>query len=326
MTKFSAHRLPPWHEVAGIRSPRLLRPFGRYWIKHLTWRPYRRTALSGPVHPGRQGLRLKSRIASYDSVVNLMLDGYTALSGHRPAPATGPLVVVFNRLVGAFDDEFEDRVDAKRPLGFDEVLGSPEVHARLTDLRTFLEPHESRDAIRGYLIDSAAKQYGRYVELLTDGPADPEQQLDSRFEAAMIDSSGFLVSLARVISLFNGVGSDEAVLDQFATLGIVGKIADDVVDFWTDARSDRFNLLDGFVRLHPAEFAVTRAVLANPPRTGLRWWSRHCPQSIAALSEALAGQMDQLTEPALRRAGQVMLAPAMWGHTVLKSGPASGRL
>jgi hypothetical protein len=322
-----AYRNPPWCEITGIRAARLVSPFIPYWTGHLLRQPYRHTPQSRPLNPGRQSLRFKSRIAAYDSVINLMLDGFAEISGQSIDPMTGPLVVVFNRLVGAFDDEFEDRVETKRPLSFDDVLGSAAVHARLLDLRAFLEPCQARETIRSHLLASAAQQYERYVQLMTSGPLHPDQALDARFEAALIDSAGFLVSLVHVISLFNGVVADEAVTAQFAALGIVGKFADDIVDFWPDARHERFNLLDGHLRRHSAELALVRGLIADPPpRTTLRWWSRRCPESIAELSATLAGQMDRLNSRAMRRAAEILLIPPLWGHTMLKSEPSSGRL
>jgi hypothetical protein len=267
---------------------------------------------------------MRGRIASYDSVMTLVIRGYAQLAGYPLHKLSGPLVIVFNRLVGAFDDEFERRLEAGLPLAFEEVMDAEMVRGRMNGLQELLAPYPTGDAIRDFLDKWVSKQYDRYVELM--GNTASTISFDDCFEAAVIDSGGFATCIAHVIGLFNGAMPADHLVDQFSALGIVGKLADDLLDFWPDARMDRVNLLDAFVRQHPEEYARTRAVIARPPRTGLHWWAENCPQAITAFSEALDSYISHLHAFRLQQAAHAILFPAMWGKALLKSEPVNLRL
>jgi hypothetical protein len=156
MTK-KVHRHSPgaWRHVSGLRVARLAWPFIPYWLRHVSRQPYRR--LLGP-NPQPVSFRIRGRIAAYDSVMNLVVDAYDQLAGHQLQELSGTLVIVFNRVVGAFDDEFERRIESGQPLNFDGILNSSCVRGRFEALREFLRPYSTGPAIGEFLDDWVAKQ------------------------------------------------------------------------------------------------------------------------------------------------------------------------
>lgn len=321
LSKSFAHHLEPWHQISGTRVLRVSYPFIPYWCSHIIRQPYRRPL---GIQPSSATLRLRGRIAAYDSVINLVIDGYGQLADHGLCKLTGPLAIVFNRLVGAFDDEFERRLLAGRQLAFADILESESVRGRMQDLRDLLAPYPTGPAVRDFLDGWVAKQYDRYIDLMMNDASNIT--LDECFEAAAIDSGGFATCIAHVIGLFHGVTPSERMISQFSTLGVVGKFADDFVDFWADVQKNRVNLLDAFIRQNPVEYDRTRTVITCVPRTGLRWWVANCPRATAAFSETLDYHTSRLNTPALHQAARAMLLPAMWGKTLLKAEPVNLRL
>src|SRR5579859_7384518 len=98
---------PPWASLA--LAPRAL-PFASHCARQLAWPSYRRGV-------GRSGgLSRWVRVAAYDGMIGLLLDGYTQLAGHPLRPETGALIVRLNRLIAAVDDEYEHRLAGRLPL------------------------------------------------------------------------------------------------------------------------------------------------------------------------------------------------------------------
>jgi hypothetical protein len=317
----SPRHLEPWRRIWGPRTLKLSHPFAFYWCRHFFAQPYRRQLSREPIP---RTFRRRARIAAYDSVMNLIIDGYSEQVAHKIHDMTGPLVIVFNRVVGAFDDEFEQRLERGRPTAFEDVLNAESVSARMQEMRRFLEPYSTARNIHAFLDDWVARQYGRYLELMKNSRT--AISIQDCVEAAAIDSGGFATCIANVIGLFHNEPPSDNIIRQFANLGIIGKFADDMVDFWADDRNERVNLLDTFARQYPNEYSRTRVVLGHVPRTGLRWWARNCPQALADFSNLLAEYTSQLNVPRLQLAAGTILLPAMWGRAMVKPEPVNLRL
>jgi hypothetical protein len=291
---------PPW------ASPALARralPFASHCLRHFAWLSYRRGIGRG------DGLSRRARVAAYDAMISLLLDGYEQLADHRLRPQTGALIVRLNRLIGAVDDEYERRLTGQLTLDFAELFGAAAVQAKLADLADFLKPYRERLAIRDYLRARVGRYYGTYVELTESDTKNSEWHLRS----AQLDSAGVAECLADVIGLFHSARPHCDIVQQFSCFGMLGKVADDVIDFWDDFAAGRPNVLHGIVRRHPAE--QERAMTAAGARhTGLRWWRDNCPGAYAEVAALIDDRRACLTSSRLRLAGDLVLIPAWYGR------------
>jgi hypothetical protein len=222
---------------------------------------------------------------------------------------TGALAILFNRLLAAFDDEYERRRAAGESLRFEEVLSAPPVGGHVHKLRDFLAPTGTGWEIKDFLDARVSDQYKRYVALTTRVEA--KDHFEDTLEAALLDSAGFAICLAHVVALFNRHAVDADVLAEFGSIGMLAKLADDVVDFWRDLDAREPNLLHGLVRRDPQEYAKVRAVMPHPPRTDAHWWETHCPKAFEDLAALISEHRARLGAPSLRLAGDLLLiAPA----------------
>jgi hypothetical protein len=298
-------------------------PFASHCIRQLIWPSYWRDA-------GRSGdLSTRLRIAAYDGIIGLLLDGYAQLARHPLRPRTGALVVRLNRLVGAVDDEYEHRLVDRRPLDFAEVFAARLVQDRLGDLAAFLRPYPERLAIKEFLQGRVSQYYGHYVTLASTPKA--EREPDWHLRSALLDSVGLAECIANVIGLFHRAPPGGDIVRQFASFGMMVKVADDVIDFWDDLAADRANLLQGIVLQHPVELERVRQRaqegtspgVAVAGQTGLRWWRDNCPESYAEAAVIIDDHRSALTAPRLRLACELVLVPA-WHGRIATSGATIG--
>ncbi|MEV0269685.1 hypothetical protein AB0H43_12965 [Hamadaea sp. NPDC050747] len=301
----------PWRRVSGVRQVVPLTVLVCHAMWHWIARPYK----AG--RPARRFSGLWSRMRSsagsavYDTVINHFIKGYAELTHSRPRPETGALVILLYRLMAAFDDEYERRIQVGGSMGFDDVFAADQVQDHLKALSAFLAAYEERQAIRQFLETYTAENYDRYLALTRS--ADSDVSAESHLAMIELDSGGFLVCTAQVIAIFNGHRVSPEVLAQFAHLGVVGKLADDMVDVWADMREGSANALAGMVRSTPDEARILSDQALHRRRASYRWWKKHCPASFARFTEVLAHHRDEVTSRSLGLAGDLMLLPAAWG-------------
>jgi hypothetical protein len=227
--------------------------------------------------------------------------------------------------MAAFDDRYEDRLASNKSLAFDEIFTEDIVQDRYRTLVRFLADYATEGyAIRDFLTDRVAAQYDRYVELTTS--ADAALDLDVQLRIAMLDSVGFTLSFLHPVALFNHRDPSDEAVRQFTHLGILGKLADDALDFWDDLADDRINLLRGVVHRHPTEEARVLATAAMPAVRGTGWWRRMCPQSFSEFAALIAEQRAAITVKPLLLICDVMLAPMRRGATLIRSVPVGLRV
>jgi hypothetical protein len=243
----------------------------------------------------------------YDAVVNRIIDGYAELAGRRLRPETGALIILLYRLMAAFDNEYERRARDGGALDFDGILNGAPVNEHLRRMSAFLAPHPERHALREFLERFAATNFERYRELTASrGVAD-------QLALVELDSAGQLICTAYAIGIFNGHEPPASIVDEFAHVGIVGKLADDLIDVWTDHAEGSANLFATVVRDHPDEYQVFLANAATAPRPHHHLWRSHCPSAFAAYTRIVAEHRGKLTAPSLCIAADLMLLPAALG-------------
>ncbi|WP_031070038.1 hypothetical protein [Streptomyces sp. NRRL S-118] len=253
--------------------------------------------------------------------MNLLLDGYAELAGYPVRAETGQLIIRLNRLIGAFDDEYEERLGDGRSLDLGDVFAGELVQERLFALGDFLQAYPERRAIQEFLTDRLSGSYGRYVALTQSKP-----DFDRLYESVVLDSGGLGECLAHVIGLFNGAAPDPETVEQFSSFGIVGKLADDVIDFWTDLAQGRTNVLIGLVQGHPEEHERVLQTASRTARGRLKWWRLNCPDSFVQLMDLIEEHRARLKAPSLRLAGDLTLLPACRGGLELRSAPVGLRI
>ena len=91
-------------------------------------------------------------MAAYDTVIDRIICGYAQLSNVKIHGSSGGFIILFNRFIGEFDDELEQRIAAHQPTGFDEILDTSRAGDRLDDVVDFLSPFPGKgEAVRSYL-------------------------------------------------------------------------------------------------------------------------------------------------------------------------------
>jgi hypothetical protein len=277
-------------------------PFAAHWCRHLVRRPYRRGLTGGP--------RLASRpaLAGYDAAMNLLLDGWTQLTGRAVRPGTGAVAIRLSRLIFAFDDAYEHLLDQGHRPHPGDVLAHEAVRAHLWNLRDLLRPHPERRPIRAFLADQLDRSYDRYTALQR-----PHYDIGDALESAALDSGGFGACLAQVIGLFNGLPPDARTVRQFTAVGILAKTTDDVLDLFEDQEAGRPNLALALLRRHPTEHA--RLLTAGRPAIWLTpsRWRRLCPGSHHELTRITTTHLTALTASRLALAARLILWPVSHG-------------
>jgi hypothetical protein len=299
----------PWRPVTGLRQLLLLKTLLRYTLRHLFLHPYHDGRPKRKHHSFLAGLRSRAGSAVYDCVINHFIKGYTELTGVQPRPETGALVILLYRLMAAFDDEYERRVHTHEVMAFTDILHSEPVQKHLDSLSAFLVDFDERVAIREFLEEYATANYDKYLAL--NRSRETAQNFSRQLEMIQLDSGGFLVCTVHVIAIFNNRTVNDDVVDEFRRLGIIGKLADDMVDVWEDHDEGVVNVLAGVVASTPGEAHVLAT--GSRRRTSHRWWRNRCPASFAHYSRIVARHRSTLTSRSLGVAGDLMLLPAAWG-------------
>lgn len=280
-------------------------PFTPHWLHHLIRRPYRSGLTGGP--------RLASRpaLAGYDAAMNLLLDGYTQLTGRPVRPGTGAVAIRLSRLIFAFDDAYEHLLDQGLRPAPGDVLAHQSVRPHLRHLHDHLRPHPERKPIRAFLTEQLERSYDRYTSL-----QHPHYDVSGALESAALDSGGFGACLAHVIGLFNGHPPDPRTVQQFTTIGILAKTTDDVLDLFQDHTAGRPNLALALLRRHPAEHNR----LLTPPAPPTIWrvphrWRRLCPETHHELTGITTAHLATLSAPRLTLAARLILWPVSHAAT-----------
>jgi hypothetical protein len=291
--------------------PGLLTRFAPYYLRHVILQPYRGLSPLGNVRELLTRPARRHQIAIYDAVLELMLKGYAELADHPLHPKSGQVAVMLTRVGFAFDDEYERRKSRQESAGFEDLLASTHVQERVHEWRAFMQKFETYDSIRSFLMVFVAQLYQDYAK--TVGTPDRPTGFEVMMRGATLDSGGLLVALAQVIAKFHQDTPDDALLAQFSSVGVNGKLADDVIDFPLDLVDGRPNLLLALAGDDECEH--TRALSLGAERTmNTRWWQQNCPRTYQQLVAAYQEQQAQITSRWLRYASNLMWTPAVLGH------------
>jgi hypothetical protein len=226
--------------------------------------------------------------------------------------------------MAAFDDHYEERLAAGRPLAFEEIFAEGLVQNRYSELVRFLADYPEAFAIRDHLMTRVASHYEKYVTLTKSEEA--RVHLDTQLRIAMLDSAGFTLSFLYAVALFNGRSPSDEAVQQFTNLGILGKLADDGLDFWEDLSGGQINMLRGVLHRHPEEEAKILATMPSAATRGVRWWRFTCPESFKEFATLIGEQRAGITSKPLLLICDLMLAQMTRGRTAIQSVPVGLRV
>jgi hypothetical protein len=292
--------------------PWLLARFLPYYLRHVVLQPYRGRRRMDNARELCTIPARRHQIAVYDAVLELMLKGYAELTGHPLRPETGRVAVMLTRVGFAFDDEYERRKGMHEPSEFENLLHSPQVQKRVQEWRDFMQAFGTYDRIREFLMDFVAGLYKEYAD--TAGGAIESVSFEVMMKGAALDSGGLLLALAHVVAQFHEVPPTAELLAQFSSLGVNGKLADDVIDFRLDFAAGRPNLLHALARTDEREYARAIGSVGSGKPMSVRWWRRNCPRTYHELVTAYEEHQNRMTSRWLRYASSLMWTPALLGH------------
>ncbi|GIH29132.1 hypothetical protein Aph01nite_74420 [Acrocarpospora phusangensis] len=288
------------------QTPWLLLRLVPGYLRHLLWQPYRDRPARGHLRALLTAPILRHQIAIYDVVLGFLLRGYAELAGRPLRPETGKVAIVLMRLGFAFDDEFDRREAAGEPLDFRELFHSPQVRLRVREWRAFMEGFDTYAPINDFL----AGYVGGLYETYRKGAENPGD-FGAMMDRAVMDSGGLLAALAHIVGIFHANPATPGIVEQFTSLGVTAKLSDDMIDFSSDVRAGRPNLLRALVDdAGRADLAVSSGV-----RMGARWWRRTYPEAYRIYVLAFEEHQARISSRALRYASRVMWVPALLGHT-----------
>jgi hypothetical protein len=299
------------------RMPTALRLMPTYG-RHLLFRPYR-TGL-----PSTAGGR-RLEIAAYDLFIGLLLSGFAEITGRPARRGTAQLLILVNRIAFRMDDEFERRV-GNQSVHFDDLAATTDVERSLADMRAYLattcDPPR-RDLIRLALRKAVDTEYQRYATSIENRRATPS--VDDLLEDAAVDCGAMMRQLAVIIGLFQGVTVPEAALDDFYSLGLACRFADDLRDWQHDSETGAGNIVISILARYPNETRRLRHALAAGIQINEKRWNRLCPQGFAEFTCLYEEHYTLIRSKALRIAADLMMETGRSGHCAKTEGLSAAR-
>lgn len=255
-------------------------------------------------------IRLRNRRALYHAIRHILLDGYAELTELKLMPATGQLFFFALELTVIFDEHLEKRLETNTPLDLAQILDEPIVKQRRKDFIYYLQQFGREEIIATHLQDLFVTYYDTYTHILLQN----DWQFEEIYKAVQLDNGLWLRSLMEVICLFNEHDFQEAVLENFYAFGMVGKLADDMVDLVRDFNRGRPNLLYALICQNEAELANFQYALENRTRLTQDWWFNSCPRTYEEYFRYVEKYYDQITSQKLKLACDLLMFPAIMGY------------
>jgi hypothetical protein len=269
------------------------------YLLHFILRPYRK-GLAGPAARRlADRIRARNSATALDAWVHALLRAYSKLTGVRLSKESGRLAIRYMRLMAAMNREFEYRLATGQTVQLERVLAQPLVASHVDEWRRFTARHSRDPAIidflsHGELVDD----YDRYVAVTTQKGF--TGSIDLQLESIWLDSGGYLARLVRLVGEFSGRPTTPDVLEEFRTLGMAAKFADEFADLVTDHAEGRYNLLLTLLRQEPAEHAAVLTSLEQSLPLPHQWWLAQAPRSFGRFFAMYAEHYGRLRSPRLR--------------------------
>jgi len=286
-----------------------------YYIHHYVSQRYRRDIPAiGYVLPRLYKWQWRWHGAMYDTMYNILLDGYTELTGLKVIPATGQMLFFLIELTRCLDKHLDSLLgnNDNPSLALEEILEIPALKEQLTIFRCYVEQFGRAEPIFVYLKGLFTEHYERHI--LNLKTARQSGQFEDILTVAHIDNGGWLRVVMEVVRLFNAHELESTVLDDYYLLGMAGKFADDMADLLQDIDKGYLNLLYALLCQTPAELEVFQFAVRQKKLLDTSWWSKHCPTTYIRYFEYIDYYYNQLCSSKLRLACDVVMIIPVIGY------------
>lgn len=292
----------------------ILSRFVPYALYHYYRKPYRNAIHAIGYGKPHASVSRQLHDALLDALYHILLDGYVELTGLTLLSCTGQMLFFLRSLFESIDDVVEQRLKTEETLNLHDLLTEPLISERAKMLHQYLYLFGNEEVIFKHLQNAFTNYLPSYTLIFKDSMRDI--QFNTLLLGAQIDSGLYFRLQAEIISLFNGYDLDNDVLYDFYLFGMVGKFADDMLDFAYDWKNRIPNLIHALVAEEPTELAKLESALkkCSDFRTlNLHWWSENCPMTYNRYMRHIEEYFKKIKSPKLRFACHLALLPASIG-------------
>ncbi|MFI0776254.1 hypothetical protein [Streptomyces sp. NPDC021212] len=257
--------------------------------------------------------------AATDAVLEIILRGYGRLAGFEVEETDGQIAVRYVLFASALDDEYERHLQESEPPTFSVIVANARVQVALSALVKLLRKRystEIADLSLSLLTQDASEYYQSHVWQPPESSKKSFQALLSSFSG---ECSGYMVFLARLIGIPHGYMPSTTVLNEFASLGMAAKLADDLKDIRLDLLRGCENLFCSLLQEYPDEYRRAVPVILSKRRLNGRVWQALTSTTLREYLAVHSSFRNQLTSAHFRDAADLMLVSAL-----LRNTPMSG--
>src|SRR5450759_2365185 len=227
------------------RRLHLLTVLGPLYGRHLVRRPFARTLRYVPGYRRASGLSNRHRQALYDSVLECLLRAYFRELRARYSPTTGPMLTLLIDVMKHLDMYLDAAETGGQIRAVAEILDVDGIRGPYEAFKEFAATHGQSEPVIRYLRNGFESHFPTYLGNMNRATrtGDPAAILDMAK-----DDSGFeLRALMEMAALYNSTEPSDQAGRQVYAVGMVGKLADDMVDLKRDVRDGGINLLVTYV-------------------------------------------------------------------------------
>lgn len=305
-----------WERPVSLQRMELAIHFLPRYVYQLMARPYRRGLPPPPISGDPARNHAWGTLPAFDACIQCLVDGYARLAEHPVLPQTGRLVVLFMRLMAAFNKEYEHRLETKQRLDLEEILADPLVAGCLAQWTAFtVQECAEREVVDFLSLAEVAAQYERYVAVTCQ--PDFHMNVAAQMASIELDSGYYCTFLARLVGLFHRRLASEGVLNNFRNFGMAGKLVDELVDLPMDYFEGRYNLLLAMLFHNGQEQSRVMERLAARAPMPASWWTANAPLTFRHFTDMFEVYYRELRCPELRIACNVSMMRALSGRVYL---------
>ncbi len=286
--------------------------FTPYFIKHFLLLPYRRNENKVIlISSGKKNKQKRFLSALYDSVLNIVLEGYSEIMNKKILPETGQMMHYLIQLTIRFDEFLDKYRKTDQSLELKDVLSIPEVREELNRFRDYIKIQGREEEIISYLSEMFRNHYDRYIKLIKTDSF--QESFEIVLELSQLDSGWLLASDMEIVRLFNNHSPSKKMQEEFFLLGTAGKFADDIGDIFSDIKRNHLNLFCSLVNDNPAEKDILYKAVNDNVKINFSWLDQHCHSTFVEYIRKMESFNSRITSKKLRLVFELSVLPAMWG-------------
>jgi len=274
--------------------------------------PYRRNIPEIGFNFSEKGRKHKRRvIALYDSMLNILLEGYVEIMGEKVIPSTGQMLSLLFEMTLSLDEYLDKHRKTNDSLNIKTILEKPSIKEQRDMFHSYLRLYGRDESISSYLKDMFAAHYDHYIRLIRMDVG--QESFEKTLEIAQMDNGRGYSSAGEIVRLFNLHQPNQNMLSQFYLLGMVGKFAEDIVDLACDIQKGHLNLFRSLVKQNPDEKENLFRQVEYQPRIDLDWLNKNCHRTFVEYFSLMEYYYNQITFPKLRLVGDLLIVPVYIG-------------